>query len=85
MKKRSKYRIVKTLTCKHDPVWYVEHRKWGLYWERYWWKLPTPESLQEGLQPAPEYFECRCTSEEMAKEKLEECKGIRTIEVIYEE
>ena len=28
MKKRSKYRIVKTLTCKHEPVWYVEYRKW---------------------------------------------------------
>lgn len=82
-KKRSTYRIIKSCGEKLEPVWHVEYRKYGLFWERYYWKVPLPEDSSSGHNP--DYYVSICTSEEMAKQKLKECKALRTTEVIYEE
>lgn len=77
MKKRSNYRIVKTFNDKNEEIFYVEYRDLFV-WRKYTW-------LSQHHSPEPDIYTSICTSKDMAMEKLKECKGLRTFEVVYEE
>ena len=78
MKKKAKYRIIKTTSKITAKDYYIiEYRKF-LFWHTYYWFV-------KARDPEPDLYSCECDTEEMAREKLKECKAVNTREVIYEE
>lgn len=79
IKNRSKYRIIRVSDDGYNFIYYVEYRS-GFGWKRYFWNSPNGNGAYlSGLATDI------CLTENMAKEKLEECKRKRTTEVVYEE